>query len=70
MRVASPNTEIGALLRVNGRLRDRDSNRGRVTAETQPVTAPARALVGVAYLSPPPGGFPAGYRLDSQFDTL
>jgi hypothetical protein len=70
MTVASQTTEIGALLRVNGQLRDRDSNRGRVTVETQPVTAPARVLVGVAYLNAPPGGFPAGYQLESQFDNL
>jgi hypothetical protein len=70
MTVASPTTEIGGLLRINGRLRDRDSNRGRVTVETQPVTAPARAVVGVAYLEAPPGGFPAGYQLESQFDNL
>jgi hypothetical protein len=70
MTVGSQTTEIGGLLRINGQLRDRDSNRGRVTVETQPVTAPARALVGVAYLEAPPGGFPAGYQLASQFDNL
>ena len=70
VRMTSPDAEIGALLRINGQQRDIDSNTDQVTVETQPVTAPSRAVVGVAFLAPPPGGFPAAYQLESKFDRL
>jgi hypothetical protein len=55
-RMEREGSTVGALLRINGVLRDQDSNEDNVTAEAI-ITAPARALVGVAILSGPTGAY-------------
>jgi hypothetical protein len=55
-RMEKEGSTVGALLRINGQLRDQDSNEDNVTAEAI-VTAPVRALVGVAILAGPTGAY-------------
>lgn len=55
-RMERQNSTVGALLRVNGQLRDQDTNENNVTAEAI-VTAPARAIVGVAILAGSTGAY-------------
>ncbi len=51
---------VGAQLRINGQIVDQDVDNDKAGVEAI-VTAPASALVGVAYTGTPPGGFPSTY---------
>lgn len=55
-RMEREGATVGALLRINGVTVDQDSNEDNVTAEAF-VTAPVRAIVGVAFLSGPTGSY-------------
>jgi hypothetical protein len=55
-RMEREGATVGALLRVDGVLRDQDTNEDNVTAEAI-ITAPARAVVGVAFITPPTGAY-------------
>lgn len=59
---------VGAQLRINGDIVDQDTHEDNITVE-RTITAPARALVGVAFITPPPGGFPAQYEHRVEFQN-
>lgn len=59
-KMEDDNAPVGAQLRINGQIVDQDVDTDKAGVEAI-VTAPASALVGVAYTGTPPGGFPATY---------
>lgn len=59
-KMEDDNAPVGAQLRINGQIVDQDVDDDKAGVEAI-VSAPASALVGVAYTGTPPGGFPATY---------